>query len=153
MSTRTHPQTALGSLLYGQPCLTALSADLKKRTITLELPPDATIKGGRYVVLEEAEARAAMAADEALVTFPGGKSGLRVHVMRWLDDLAMELSAPGRSVTLYYQRGHDPDRPASSKPGTWWGSESMTDAAGREWSRSLGRLVMDDFGFLVEVPR
>ena len=43
-----------------------------------------------------------------------------------------------------------PERP--SHAGIWYGSETRTDATGREWRSSLGDHVVDDFGNLVEVP-
>lgn len=148
----TTPKTALGAFVLGRPSLTALSADLKKRTITLQLPPGAAAKGGSYLLLGEEEAHSALAADQSIVTFPEGSSGMHVHVIPGLGDLAIELWAAGRSITVYYQRGSEPDRYVNH-PGTWWGSERRTDAEGRDWSRSLERMVMDDFGYLVEVPR
>lgn len=33
----------------------------------------------------------------------------------------------------------------------WYGSEMRTDDQGRTWSTSIGRMVQDDFGFLVAV--
>jgi hypothetical protein len=35
--------------------------------------------------------------------------------------------------------------------GTWYGCETRTDNEGREWTRSTGRMVQDDFGMLVQV--
>lgn len=154
VATITKPsQTALGALLWGRPLLAAVSADLKKRTITLELPPDAVVKGGRYVLLEDAEARAALAADAALVVFAGAAAPNDFRVLECFGDVAIEVFSDGYCFAAYYQRGLDPESRYPIRPGTWWGSEEMTDASGRTWSRSLGRLVMDDFGFLVEVPR
>lgn len=34
----------------------------------------------------------------------------------------------------------------------WEGHEVRFDEQGRKWSRTIDRLVMDDFGTLVEVP-
>lgn len=36
--------------------------------------------------------------------------------------------------------------------GMWWGREARRDAHGNVWERSLGQMVTDDFGTLVEVP-
>lgn len=35
----------------------------------------------------------------------------------------------------------------------WFGDESAYDADGREWTRSCGFMVMNDFGDLVKVPQ
>lgn len=34
----------------------------------------------------------------------------------------------------------------------WWGAEKRFDEQGRKWMRNIDRLVVDDFGSLVEVP-
>ena len=34
----------------------------------------------------------------------------------------------------------------------WWGAEQRFDEQGRKWMRNIDRLVVDDFGNLVEVP-
>ena len=39
-----------------------------------------------------------------------------------------------------------------SRPGRWCKHMTRTDAKGRSWSCVAGEFVMDDFGFLVEVP-
>lgn len=42
---------------------------------------------------------------------------------------------------------------ASSERGRcWWGVEKRHDEQGRAWNRQIKRLVVDDFGALVEVP-
>lgn len=43
--------------------------------------------------------------------------------------------------------------PENGKPGRWGGYERRRGSDGRQWRRSLGDNVVDDFGFLVEVPR
>lgn len=49
---------------------------------------------------------------------------------------------------MWVQRDHD-----SATPWRWYGTETRKDADGRAWQRSLGGLVCDDFGTLVEVPQ
>lgn len=55
-----------------------------------------------------------------------------------------------RTQSLRLQREIIPTRP--NAPGIWYGSETRTDATGRQWTSSLADHVVDDFGNLVEVP-
>jgi hypothetical protein len=52
------------------------------------------------------------------------------------------------------QRAISPEGLAQSntRTGVWFGVESRIDAQGREWTRSIGNHVQDDFGMLVPVP-
>lgn len=58
--------------------------------------------------------------------------------------LATFISGPGYSLNMYATHG-DRNWPY------WWGVETITDAAGREWSRFLKNYITDDFGTLVPV--
>ena len=50
-------------------------------------------------------------------------------------------------VRMQYER-----TPADKRHiGTWYGFEARTDSEGREWVHSIGRMVQDDFGMLVQV--
>ena len=43
--------------------------------------------------------------------------------------------------------------PAHGKPARWVGTADRAGSDGKQWSRLLGPFVVDDFGFLVEVPQ
>ena len=68
------------------------------------------------------------------------------------DGLAIELCGDGYQSTCYFRRFPRPTEYGWTHPGMrWWGHESRCDALGRVWNRSLGEMVMDDFGTLVTV--
>jgi hypothetical protein len=56
----------------------------------------------------------------------------------------------GLKTNLYRDYQTPADARLAFRPGTWWGSENRIDAAGNNWSRTLGLLVCNDFGDLVK---
>ena len=52
-------------------------------------------------------------------------------------------------VQVYMKTDRMADNPAMRN--VWYGSETRTAEDGTQWSRQIGHMVQDDFGFLVEV--
>lgn len=145
--------TALGRLLADRALLQPLAADLRKSTVTLAWPANELVRREAYVALPVADVEAALdeaRADADAVTLPGGACE-RAWV-QFSDGLhsvdSMTVTRGGREITLYRTRGKDP-KYSHLVPGTWYGSESRTDLQGERWSRSLPRMVVNDFGDLV----
>lgn len=68
------------------------------------------------------------------------------------NSIFLEVLGWGGARTLIW-REYQPSKtyPRGFKPGTWAGTETRKDASGQSWGRSVGRLVCNDFGDLVEV--
>jgi hypothetical protein len=68
------------------------------------------------------------------------------------NSVCMEVNGRGGARTRIW-RDYQPSKtyPEGFKPGTWFGSEVRKDANGQSWERTVGRLVCNDFGDLVEV--
>lgn len=54
------------------------------------------------------------------------------------------------SVQVYMQAARMTEDP--SMRNVWYGNETRTAEDGTQWSRQIGHMVQDDFGFLVKVP-
>ncbi|MGH6627627.1 MAG: hypothetical protein ACRECD_14000 [Burkholderiaceae bacterium] len=82
---------------------------------------------------------------QGIVLTQAGPAERRVE---WWNDVQCQTEdAEGRAL-FYFQRYDGGDRPNQF----WLSREYGYDAAGREWKRSTGLMVTDDFGSLVEVP-
>lgn len=66
------------------------------------------------------------------------------HVLRRLD--------ANWDCGIRVQREIGLQKDGSAPSPYWYGTEARLDAQGRVWERRLSRLVIDDFGALVEVP-
>lgn len=75
-------------------------------------------------------------------------SNLYPCVSSTMDTLSIELSATQRF--FFYFRSAS--RVMAIDP-HWVGQELRLDEQGRQWVRFIDRLVIDDFGTLVEVPQ
>ncbi|SFB96186.1 hypothetical protein SAMN05216344_106103 [Polaromonas sp. OV174] len=89
-------------------------------------------------------------ADACTTLMPICDGRLRFHSAFGGHSIAMIIEGSMGEARLY--RDYQPVDEIDFRPGTWWGSESRVDQQGRSWSSSVGRLVCDDFGNLVEVP-
>ena len=79
----------------------------------------------------------------ARITTQGGQ------LVRFDDEwLSIELNDSGESAFFFFQTSIS--RPHLGRH--WWGVHRRLDEQGRTWSRNVDRLVVDDFGALVEVP-
>ena len=54
------------------------------------------------------------------------------------------------SVQVHMQSARMTEDP--SMRNVWYGNETRTTEDGTQWSRQIGHMVQDDFGFLVKVP-
>lgn len=149
MSAAVHSE-ALGPvarLLNGRRLLAVEAADLKKSTLTLRMDQDMPVPRGLHCLVSEGDAMAMLAEENRWVRLQPPQGAVSV---RWFvsDDLAFQVEAPGFDATVYFRRAPESHR---RLPGRYWGSMSMTDQMGREWSRSLPEMVIDDFGSLVPV--
>lgn len=86
---------------------------------------------------------------EILLPAPSGCTQARL--LPRLDGMEFYSEDGRETVSVYYDRGNDDSK--WSKPGTWYGSVDRIDIDGHIWSRSLGRMVQDDFGQLVKVAQ
>lgn len=99
-------------------------------------------------IIKEVSVR--MAAPGEVVLQPFGKGSVRYFAVANGEGMAIS-GDHGACTTLYRELQPNRAFPKHFKPAAWYGSEDRLDAAGRLWSRSLGRFVCDDFGALVEV--
>jgi hypothetical protein len=75
-----------------------------------------------------------------------------VSVSHVCGGIRLQIASDGAQQTLY--RDHVPTGHTWNwHPAHWWGNDQRRDQHGNEWHRVLPRQVMDDFGFLVEVPQ
>lgn len=134
-------------LFDGRRLLAVEAADLMESTLTLRMDQDMPVPRGMHCLVSESEALAMLAEERRWVRLQPPQGEV---VVSWfgLRDLGFEVEAPGFQATLYYRRGPETH---GRLPGRFWGSISMKDQLGREWSRSLPEMVTDDFGSLVPV--
>lgn len=140
-------QTALHTLMRGAFSCKPIKADLRASTVTFEWPANMLVQRAAYVVIPLAEAQQAWKEDKHLVVL--SRSEGKPYVRYQSDDLHFEVIRGGTEFNLYFERAHDRSRYA--KPGTWYGSENITDTKGKRWTRTLGRMVVDNFGDLVSL--
>lgn len=146
-------RTALGRLLADRALLQPLAADLRKSTVTLAWPANELVRREAYVVLPVADVQAALdevQAEVGAVVLPSvAGDPVRLH---WSEGSygtdCLTVRRGSMEVSLYRTRGKDPQY-AHLRPGTWYGCENRLDGQGERWSRSLPRMVIDDFGDLV----
>ena len=60
------------------------------------------------------------------------------------------LTSRDYSVQVHMQSARMTEDP--SMRNVWYGNETRTTEDGTQWSRQIGHMVQDDFGFLVKVP-
>lgn len=63
-------------------------------------------------------------------------------------NLAINVSSPTSEATFYKNSGASEKKDIA---GCWWGTEYRRDTRGHQWHRSIQKLVVNDFGDLVEV--
>lgn len=134
-------------LFNGSEQCTVESADLRRSTLTLRIADDAPVPRGKQLLVSESQALALLAVEKAGVLLQREEGKARVHWYYMGDDLDFHVEAPGFEATIYYRRQQKDFR----LPGRYWGSQSLTDQWGREWSTRLPEMVTDDFGSLVPV--
>jgi len=141
-------QTALHTLIQSATVCQPITADLRKSTVTLNWPANRLIPCSELVLLAKAEVEAALATDAQGITFlaPAGVG----RVSHSTDDRGFEYRRGSIACTIYFTRFKDPEY-SHQKPNTWWGSMEMQDASGERWTRTLPRMVMNDFGDLVDL--
>lgn len=66
------------------------------------------------------------------------------------DTFLIVESAPHTGFALFFEPGRTYRGQTEARQ--WFGHESRRDELGRRWQRQIDRLVVDDFGSLVEVP-
>lgn len=93
---------------------------------------------------------AALQAAPAAVVLPGVAT-LKLNWSDCDDYISYECTSTDGTRYVRMQCGREPS--GSIPSGIWYGREVRTAADGSEWSRSLGFMVHDDFGFLVEVAK
>lgn len=149
------PQTPLASLLWEADLCDSISADLQQRTWTFKVPYSGA-KSGKFVIVPAHEVREAIQQEQELVILQPAEE------LEWRGYYAgnygvLEGAADDGSCSVRLQCEMTPSADGQARgdwrPGIWYGQEERTDSAGRTWKRRLGDHVMDDFGFLVEVPR
>jgi len=135
----------LHTLIASSPVCKPIKADLRASTVTLEWPTNLLVRRSPYVVVALDEAEQAMAESEHVTLFnpPVGQP----RVKRLFDDLDFSVRVGDSEWTCYLNRIPEGNYP--KPPGTWWGNVEHTDSDGRTWSRSLDRMVTNDFGSLV----
>ena len=125
----------------------------KRRQRAPALPVSPTVAKLLAQIHAEAEAQtlAALSAKDGFVVLqPVSAEGKKVRFSTYCYMFTVR-SANGAEVAMY--RDHTNEHGSNDwHPARWWGSETLLDAQGREWRRSLPNYVMDDFGNLVEVP-
>lgn len=141
-------QTALHTLIQSATVCQPITADLRKSTVTLAWPANQLIPRSEFVLLPKAEVQAALATDAQGIAFPAPSGEGRVRHAS--DDRGFGYRRGCIACTIYFTRFKDPEY-SHQKPNTWWGSMEMQDASGERWSRSLPRMVMNDFGDLVDL--
>lgn len=150
------PKTPLACLLWEADLCRAVAADLNAGTWTFKIPQDVGAKSGSFAIVPAQEVREAIRQEQDLVVLEPA-DGLAWRAYHGGDFAVLEGVADDglAGVTMQcevlpsaYARAH-----GEWKPGIWYGSEQRIDSDGRRWKRQLGHHVMDDFGFLVEVPR
>ena len=72
----------------------------------------------------------------------------QTHCFECAGDLAIDVSSPSFNATVYKTSVACEQKHTI---GTWWGSEFRRDTRGHNWNRHLEKLVVNDFGDLVEV--
>lgn len=140
----------LRELLDGAPLCEAVEADLRRGMLKIAVPALMPIPRGAVLLLAEADVAAALQADESkgeILFEPVSGDG-------WWSDLCLDGASysfrrGGAEWTVYFDRPGD----GSRIPYTWWGGVERKDVHGKIWRQSLPRMVMDDFGELVEVGR
>lgn len=158
-----HATTAAAALLMNAIPMEAAAADLRKGTLTLAAPKGASlvVRAGTFLVVDQDAAREALAADAAILDrVPFLPVGAMVGVYVRDDDsrgrgagYAITVQRENSHCSLYREHTPDEGREASWTPWTWWGRMYRTDENGDEWDTTLGRMVCDDFGSLVRVPK
>lgn len=141
-------QTALHTLIQSATVCQPIAADLRKSTLTLAWPADRLLQRSDYVLLPKAEVEAALATDAQGIAFPAPSGEGRVR--HTSNDCDFVYRRGCIACAIYFTRFKDPEY-SHQKPNTWWGSMEMQDASGERWSRSLPRMVMNDFGDLVDL--
>lgn len=131
-----------------QPCK-PIRADLRNSTVTFDWPENVLVRKEDYVIVPAQDVISAMA-DDDLSSIPlMVYSNARPSVVFFRQFLGYEAARNGHEYRVYFEfPGEVKENP---RPSTWYGSETVTDLTGCEWSRTIGRMVMDDFGDLVPV--
>ncbi len=149
------PKTPLASLLWEADLCTSLSADLQQGTWTFKVPYSGA-KSGKFVIVPAHEVREAIKQERDLVILEPA-DGLEWRGEHHGNFRVLKADADDGSCSVRLQCEVVPNVHAQARgdwrPGIWYGSEERTDSDGRRWKRQLGHHVMNDFGFLVEVPR
>jgi hypothetical protein len=140
-------KTALHALIESAPVCKPIKADLRASTTTFAWPDNVLVQRAPYVVLPLAEVEQAQAKDNHIVHF-AQKRG-RPYFRSNSEDQSYSMEWENASIDLWFQRF--PDRRHGIPAGTWYGSENITDGEGKSWTRTFGRLVVNDFGELVNL--
>ena len=150
------PKTPLACLLWEADLCRAVAADLNAGTWTFKIPQDVGAKSGSFAIVPAQEVREAIRQEQDLVILApaDGLEGRGAHHGNYR---VLAADADDGSCRVRLQCEVVPNGQAQARgdwrPGIWYGHEERTDSDGRVWRRQLGNHVMDDFGFLVEVPR
>lgn len=133
-----------------QPCK-PIRADLRNSTVTFAWPENVLVRKADYVIVPAQDVISAMDDDDLSSVPLMIYSDAPPSVSFFEHFHGYEAARNGHEYRVYFEfPGGDIDRP---RPSTWWGTETVTDITGREWTTNLGRMVMDDFGDLVPVRR
>lgn len=140
-------QTALQTLMQSAPVCRPLKVDLQRSTITLDWPANVLVQRTDYVLVPKVAVDDALSNEKLITIFetPSGR-GRYEHI---LTDRDFEFSRRGIECTVYFSRFPHGEYP--KPPFTWYGSISMVDRNGLKWTRSLPRMVTNDFGDLVDL--
>lgn len=136
------------NLVTHSPLLDVAGIDLKKCLMTLDISTLAEVPMARRVGLipYTTETREALAeARQQITMLPDGAKPARAFYTNIGKEPALEVTTTAAEFTIYHCRAKD------GEPSHWWGTERRTDSTGAIWSRPTERMVMDNFGNLVEV--
>lgn len=136
----------LVDLIANSPLLNVVSINVMRNEIILDL--------GRRTILATRQAgflpnvpelRSALKQAQQAVTLMPDGDDRRVDFHTCDGDMAYISETGGARFRFHL------DRQDNGKPPHWFGNEYRTDSLGREWGRSYGHMVMDDFGQLVNM--
>lgn len=131
-----------------------MRVDLERGLMTVTMPEGFTVSKAPLALIPAAQAREAVDEVLGLAVFPVLMSEPR-H-FRWLNYMGCgyEVSDNGAEFTVYQDYRYDKKTELSTRSSPYWvGTVERKDSDGLEWRASLPRMVIDDFGVLVPVPK
>lgn len=152
--------SATAAALLSAPVLEAAQADFRRNTWTFSITPAVRVCAGRFVLLREDIARAALDAERATpagVSLPPPEGAMRVRfedscrIGRGYGSYTLNVKGESFECTLWREHCPDADRVDRFEPAIWHGYEERLGSDGCAWRGGV-RMVCNDFGTLVSRP-